>query len=90
MVLQPVIPPAEGLISPFDLGAGLGVVGEGVIPRADDRLHRRFDLLEHTRDGIAIAVKQASDKEAGNFDFAEWLDGCVPELAVALMFEIHQ
>src|ERR1700674_5896891 len=89
-VLEPVIPPAEGLISPFDLRAGFCVVGEGVIPGTDDRLHRRLDLLKHTRDGIAIAVEQASDQEARNFDFAEWPDGSVPELAVALMLEIHQ
>src|SRR5260221_84690 len=88
--LEPVIPPAERLISPFDLGAGLGIVGKGVIPRPDDGLHRSFDLLKHARDGIAIAVEQATNEEAGKFDFTEWLHRSVPELAIALMLEIHQ
>jgi DHA3 family tetracycline resistance protein-like MFS transporter len=36
--LEPVIPPPDGLIAPFDLRAGDGVVREGVVPRSDNRL----------------------------------------------------
>ena len=60
-ILQPVVPPAQGLIPPFDLRAGLGIVGKSVIPRSNDRFDRRFYLLEHVRDGVAIAVEQASN-----------------------------
>ncbi|MBI1785264.1 hypothetical protein HYR69_08980, partial [Candidatus Sumerlaeota bacterium] len=45
--------------------------------------HRRLHLLDHARDGIAIAVKQAADQEAGNLDVFQRPHRAAPELAVA-------
>ena len=57
LALEPMLPPFDGEIAPFDGGPWDGIVGKGVIPWPDDRLDRRMHAVEHTRDGIAIAVQ---------------------------------
>ena len=88
--LEPVVPPADSLITPLDLGSGNGIVGEGVIPGSDDRANRSFDVLQHLGDAIAISIKQAADQKAWNPDIVLWTHGRAPERTIVLVLEIEQ
>src|ERR1022692_1821302 len=89
-VFEPVIPPANSLIAPLDLRSGLAFIGESLVPGTDDGFERRFDLLEHAGDGIAVAVEQPANQEAGNLDVAELAIGSMPEFTIALVFKREQ
>ena len=59
--LEPMIKPAYGLVAPFDLRAKGGIVGEGMVPRADDCSHLALGLHEHVDHVVTIAVLQAAN-----------------------------
>src|SRR5215471_16441066 len=88
-VLEPVVPPAHGLVAPFNLRTGFGVIREGMVPRADDRLEWCFHVFEHPRNGIPIAIEQSADQEAGNLDFFQRPYRAAPEIAIALVLEVE-
>src|SRR5271165_6143586 len=64
--LQPIIPPARGLVTPLDCRAWIGIVRERVVPWTEDRFHRSFHVLEKTRDAVAISIEKATDHECGD------------------------
>src|SRR5262249_58319372 len=60
-ILEPVIPPADSLIAPLNLRTGMGIVRESMGPWTNEGLQRRFCLLEHVRNAVAITIQQATD-----------------------------
>ena len=88
--LQPVVKPTHSLVAPFDLWSRHGVIGERVIPGANDGLDRSLGLHQHIGNIVAIAVKHPSDQKTWNCNFAQRPHPFPPEWTVMLMLEIKQ
>src|SRR4029079_18587606 len=68
LALQPVVPPAQGLLEKADGRSRLGEMRVLMRPRANQSLARRFQAGKQARDGIGIAVRPASDRIDRAFD----------------------
>ena len=59
--LEPVVPPAHGLLQEADLRPGVPVLRPLVAPRADQRAARAVEALEHPEDRVDVGVGPAAD-----------------------------
>src|SRR5258706_1313252 len=87
--LEPVVEPTDRLIAPLVQGAVVAAIGKVMIPRAYPSLERRFHLLQHSWNAVAIAILVAADQERGNLQLLDRMNNRrAPEGVVALMFQV--
>ena len=66
--LEPVVVPAHGFVAPFHLRLRARVMREIMRPGPDQSLHGCFEVFEHARHAVAVAVVPTSDHEGGDAD----------------------
>ena len=92
LALEPLVVPADGLVTPLHAGIRVGLVWECMRPGTNHCLDRRVHVFEHSRQAVAVAVIPAADVEARNL-YAVILvarRGPIPERSVALLILIGQ
>src|SRR5262249_11576654 len=60
--LEPLVPPAQCFLQKPDLRAGFGEVWILVCPGPNQSLRRAFQMREHARDRVGVAVSPAADR----------------------------
>ena len=90
--LEPAIPPAHCGFAPFEFWARLGFVRIRVVPWAEQRFHRRFQVHHHARQIVAVPIVEAANEIDGNLN--RIVDGLLkrlePKCAIALMAKIEK
>ena len=85
LTLQPVVPPAQGLLQEANLRVRNGEMRVLVGPRTDNCPNRRFEAVEQARNGIGIGVIPTANGEHRGFDLGKVLtDRAVVPVVIAV------